>query len=197
MSPSGDSDDLALLRRSERTKLTAFLDALRAKGRRVVSVRVLSGDDHVEQTRRYDAARLALMRNRGLASRAQAALYHTTSCTAAHRIERSGFDLSFSGAHGGAFGRGVNLASTTDQALIYTFQRKRACTLLCRAAVGRRHANTSHAAPGASPGAPTIPRYVKPRTGFDSMIGMGGLIVVVPEPVRVLPVVVVTHEATR
>ena len=192
--------DIARLDLGTRRRLTELEAALQAAGRRVVSLRVLDADDEGASSlqRKYAAARAAQMRLPGPGHARQQTLYHTTSCAAANSIARTGFDLAFSGKNVGAFGRGVNLGATTDQALIYAFQRRRACTLICRAAVGRAHANSSRPDPRLEPkaaaSAPTVPRYVRPRAGYDSMTGAGRSIVVVPDPARVLPVTIVTHE---
>ncbi len=150
---------MELLSRSERNRVSALCRALQRSGRAVVDIRVLvTQPSHAALARRYDAARAAQMRLPGAAHAKQAALYHTTTCRAASQIADGGFDLSFAGAHGGAFGHGVNLCSTTDQALLYTFQRRRACTLVCRGAVGRCYANCTATAPGAARDARTVRR---------------------------------------
>lgn len=120
-------------------------------------------------------------------------MYHTTSCRAATSIARHGFDLSH--AASGAFGVGVNLGSTTHQALLYTARvalynptANDACTLVCVVAPGRTHANNR-----TQEGDSSVPVHVHPKPGFQSMTGAGGTILVVADPRRVMPVFCITH----
>lgn len=114
--------------------------------------------------------------------------YHTTDPAAARAIMKDGFDLGKSRHF--AFGRGVNLGRSTDQALMYADEEGVSCTLVCAAAVGRSHANRSRARRGRLD---TVPDHMHPRAGYDSMTGAAGEIVVVPDPRRVLPLVAVVH----
>lgn len=120
-------------------------------------------------------------------------LYHTTTCSAAKKIAQAGFIVTpaADGSTSAAFGEGVNLASTANNALLYTFGRQVACTLLCTVAVGKSHANESRHVPGVE--SHTVPVRLHPKRGYDSMYGMDGWIFVAPRPSRVLPLTIVKH----
>jgi hypothetical protein len=158
-------------------KLDELLQAVEEAGRVVTSVRQVNND-------LLSKAYAERLKGR------QSVMFHTTTCKAASAIAAGGFDLSKGSRHGGAFGQGVNLGRTKEQALMYASDSRSSCTLVCLANVGRRHANRSVKVPGKTH---TVPVHVAPLPGYDSMYGMGGDIVVVPDPRRVLPLYVVKH----
>lgn len=84
---------------------------------------------------------------------------------------------------GGCFGRGVNLSPDVEHTLMY--KSGEACTLVCKVAIGRAHANTSR----------QVPDHVRPKRGYDAMYGAVGMIVVVPSAARVRPVRMIVHKA--
>jgi hypothetical protein len=114
-------------------------------------------------------------------------LFHTTSTAAGESIVASGFRV---GHRVGAFGVGVNLSPSLEHTLLYA-SNGACCTLVCRAAVGRWHANRSREVPGHED---TQPDFRKPKSGYDAMFGEGGLIVVIPSAARVQPYLLILHE---
>jgi hypothetical protein len=169
--------------------LRRLLSALEADGREVTRVETLTVSG-----RKLDAYTRARDSDRGNNRSAQRFAYHTTSCAAARSIAENGFDPSR--ARSVAFGRGVNLGTSTEQALLYASAAGTTCTLVCAVAVGRSHANRSMVREGDA-GGDTVPLHMHPRPGFDSMHGARGRILVVPDPARVLPLVAVSHRARR
>ena len=181
------------LRNRVAAKRKALEAALVSAGRVTVSETVdvsLSS----EMVRRYDRAVRKASELRDGTSERTLILYHTTSPAAARNIIKEGFRLgSKKGASGGsvgAFGIGVNLGKTTEQALLYADERRTSCTLICLAHIGRCHANQSVIAPGERYSTPV---HLSPKPGFHSMHGAGRTIFVVPDPARVLPLAVVCH----
>lgn len=166
--------------RSAQPALRRLLRALEAAGREVTRVHAL-----VVPRRKIDA----YSRARAGSLPRQRFAYHTTTCAAARSIAAGGFDPDR--VRSVAFGHGVNLGTSTDQALMYASPGA-SCTLVCAVAVGRSHANRSM--PGTE-GGDTVPLHMRPRRGYDSMHGARGQILVVPDPARVLPLVVVSHRA--
>jgi hypothetical protein len=112
-------------------------------------------------------------------------MYHTTSVAAGESIMAEGFRIP---KHGGCFGRGVNLSPDVEHTLMY--KSGEACTLVCKVAIGKAHANTSRDIPGKRD---TVPDHVRPRRGYDAMYGAGGMIVVIPSASRVRPMRMIVH----
>ena len=117
-----------------------------------------------------------------------APLFHTTSVDAGNSILVSGFKVP-PGFR--AFGAGVNLSPDLKHTMLYTLPGT-SCTLVCEAVVGRWHENLSMEVPGSDV---TIPQFIRPKHGFDTMYGAGGLIVVIPSAARVRPLVMLEHVA--
>lgn len=112
-------------------------------------------------------------------------MYHTTSVAAGHAIMAEGFRIP---KRGGCFGRGVNLSPDVEHTLMY--RSGEACTLVCKVAIGKAHANTSRQVQGQRD---TVPNHMLPKRGYDAMYGAGGMIVVVPSAARVRPIRMIVH----
>lgn len=133
---------------------------------------------------RFEAAKQALTERCACKVRVRT-MYHTTSVAAGESIMAEGFRIP---KHGGCFGRGVNLSPDVEHTLMY--KSGEACTLVCKVAIGKAHANTSRDIPGKRD---TVPDHMRPKRGYDAMYGAGGMIVVVPSAARVRAVRMIVH----
>ena len=148
-------------------------------GRKVLRIEKAKGDGA-----RFERAKQALTQRCECKVRVRT-MFHTTSVAAGEAIMAEGFRIP---KHGGCFGRGVNLSPDVKHTLMY--KSGEACTLECRVAIGKAHANMSRKVPGVRD---TVPDHVRPRRGYDAMYGAGGMIVVVPSAARVRPVRMIVH----
>jgi enhancing lycopene biosynthesis protein 2 len=160
-------------------------DELLRLGRRVVSS---ARNDGEGGKARFERAREELSRRCGCRV-AVRTLFHSTSVENGRQIMAGGFKVS-KNASSSAFGRGVNLSPDLKHTLMYVSPSGDACTLVCRVAIGRMHANTSRRVGGK---ADTVPDFIRPKRGYDAMCGADGVIVVVPAAARVLPVRMIVH----
>ncbi|PNH01199.1 hypothetical protein TSOC_012929 [Tetrabaena socialis] len=157
--------------------------------------RVISAAFRVDNPRlrqRFEKAKHALAQKKEVAGKIHVhhTMYHTTrDMAAAKSIAESGFKVGHD-RNRAAFGFGVNLARDFGATIHFGAARGKTVTLVCTAAVGRSHDN-----PTEHPDNPiTIPKYMRPRKGYDAMTGMGGYFTVISASSRVLPMYVVIHE---
>lgn len=150
-------------------------------GRRILRIEKTTRDGT-----RFERAKVALSERCACKVRVRT-MYHTTSVAAGEAIMLEGFRIP---KRGGCFGRGVNLSPDVEHTLMY--KPGEACTLVCRVAIGKMHANFSREVPGKRD---TVPDHMRPKRGYDAMYGAGGMIVVVPSAARVRPVRMIVHKA--
>jgi Poly(ADP-ribose) polymerase catalytic domain len=146
--------------------------------------KVLRVDKTTDGGSRFERAKKALSERCDCNVRVRT-MYHTTSVAAGRAIMAEGFRVP---KRGGCFGRGVNLSPDVEHTLMYNSGE--ACTLVCKVAIGKAHANTSRQVPGQRD---TVPDHMRPKRGYDAMYGAGGMIVVVPSAARVRPVRMIVH----
>lgn len=116
-------------------------------------------------------------------------LYHGTSVENGQMIMSEGFKIF---GNVGAFGIGVNLSPNLKHTLMYA-SGDESCTIVCKVAIGKMHANTSCEVKGHRG---SVPDHIKPRRGYDAMYGSRGMIIVVPSAARVLPVRMIIHRGS-
>lgn len=147
--------------------------------------RILRIENTTRDGTSFERAKQALTERCGCKVRVRT-MYHTTSVAAGESIMAEGFRIP---KRGGCFGRGVNLSPDVEHTLMYGSGE--ACTLVCRVAIGKMHANFSREVPGKRD---TVPDHMRPKRGYDAMYGAGGMIVVVPSAARVRPVRMIVHK---
>jgi hypothetical protein len=150
-----------------------LINGLLNEGHKILDVRTLENSN---LEKRYEQQRAAMK------VKTQRFMYHTTK-TAGDSIEKHGFRPAKTI---GAFGKGIYLGGNMEQVTLYA-TRGVNTTFVCRALVGRAHANEPVEMTNSDV---TKPLFVKPKEGYDSLyFGKTKKIAVIPHHMRVLPIV--------